>query len=295
MSFVQTGPFVIYNRPMRKYIFLDIDGTLFSTTIGEIPASALQAMELARKAGHKLFLCTGRSLAEVVKYLNADVDGFILGAGSMVYTEGKRIYDHPIDGTSISRLKRTIRSFGLGYSLEGTAGAYCSPEGYESLLHYFSGGEKDRQKQIQKCMENCTYPESFGSEESDSIYKVCAFGTKWKPVYPKLADALEYPFVLTKVMELPNFVIGEITDRNISKANGIEKILEHYNAEEFDAVGIGDSANDIPMLKKCGISIAMGNSTPETKEAADYVTTDILKDGIWNAFVHYGIIEGEEK
>ena len=280
---------------MRKYIFLDIDGTLFSTDIGKIPESALKAMELARKNGHKLFLCTGRSLAEVVKYLNADVDGFVLGAGSRVYAEGKRIYDQPIEAAGISRIKRIIHSFGLGYSLEGTAGAYCSPEGYEFLLKYFSGGETDRQKQIARCMENCTYPESFGSEENDSIYKVCAFGTSWKPVYPKLAEALEYPFVLTKVMELPNFVIGEITDRNISKANGIEQILSHYNAEEFDAVGIGDSANDIPMLKKCGISIAMGNSTPETKEAASYVTTDILEDGIWNAFVHYGIIEGEEK
>lgn len=279
---------------MRKYIFLDIDGTLFSTTIGRIPESALEAMKLARENGHKLFLCTGRSLAEVSKYLNADVDGFVLGAGSMVYADGKRIYDRPIDASSIARIKHTIHSFGLGYSLEGSAGAYCSPAGYESLLKYFSGGSTDRNEQIQICMDNCTYPETFGSEENDSIYKVCAFGTKWNPIYPKLEKALEYPFILTKAMELPNFVIGEITDRNISKANGIEQILLHYNAEEFDAVGIGDSANDIPMLKKCAISIAMGNSTPETKEAAGYVTTDILKHGIWNAFVHYDIIQGEE-
>lgn len=280
---------------MRKYIFLDIDGTLFSTAIGKIPESAVEAMELARKNGHKLFLCTGRSLAEVVKYLNTDVDGFILGAGSMVYVEGKRIYDHPIDHCSISRIKRTVKAAGLGYSLEGTAGAYCSPEGYESLLQYFSGGETDRQKQIEKCMENCTYPETFGSEENDSIYKVCAFGKSWKPLYPKLEKKLESPFILTKVLDLPDFVIGEITDGNISKGNGIEKILEHYEAEEFDAIGVGDSANDIPMFRKCGTSIAMGNSTSETKEAATYITTDILKDGIWNAFVHFGLIKGEER
>lgn len=285
----------MYNRDMRKYIFLDIDGTLFSTKIGSIPKSADRAMELARKNGHKLFLCTGRSLAEVVKYLNTDVDGFVLGAGSMVYVEGKRIYDHPIDPAAISRIKRTVKQTGLGYSLEGTAGAYCSPEGYESLLYYFSAGEKDRQKQIAKCMENCTYPETFGSEENDSIYKVCAFGKSWEPLYPKLKEKLESPFILTKVLELEDFVIGEITDRNISKGNGIDKVLDHYEAAAFDAIGIGDSANDIPMFRHCGTSIAMGNSTPETKEAASYVTSDILEDGIWNAFVHEGLIEGEEK
>ena len=98
---------------MSKYIFLDIDGTLYSTTIGKIPDSAQEAVRLARKNGHRIFLCTGRSLAEVSQYLNMDVDGFILGAGAMVYADHKRIFDHPIDAGSIARIKRLISSFGL--------------------------------------------------------------------------------------------------------------------------------------------------------------------------------------
>ncbi len=281
---------------MSKYIFLDIDGTLYSTTIGKIPDSAQEAVRLARKNGHRIFLCTGRSLAEVSQYLNMDVDGFILGAGAMVYADHKRIFDHPIDAGSIARIKRLISSFGLGYSLEGSAGAYCSPKGYEKLLWYFSGGVTDKDKQIEKAMENCTYPESFGSEESDSIYKVCAFGEEWKPVYPAIEAKLEAPFILTKAMDLKeeHFCIGEITDGRFTKATGIDKVLDHYNADAFDAIGFGDSANDIPMFEKCRIGVAMGNSTPETKEAADYITTDILDNGIWNAFVYYGLIEGEQ-
>ncbi len=277
----------------QKYVFLDIDGTLYSPKLGKIPDSALDAMQKARANGHKIFLCTGRSLAEVSKYLNYDVDGFILGAGSMVYADGRRIFDQPIPTRDISRIKKVIHKLNLGYSLEGSAGAYCNPSGYESLLWYFSGGETDRDKQIEKAMENCTYPETFGTEEDDDIYKICAFGTHWLPVYEKLAEKLEEPYVLTKTMELfeEEFCIGEITNGEITKATGIDHVLEHYDAEDFNAIGIGDSANDIPMLQKCGMGIAMGNATPETKEIANYVTTDILEDGLKNAFIYCGLIE----
>ena len=46
------------------------------------------------------------------------------------------------------------------------------------------------------------------------------------------------------------------------------------------------------MFQVCGTSVAMGNAAEEAKTHADYVTTDILEDGIWNAFVYYGLIEG---
>lgn len=282
---------------MRKYIFLDIDGTLFSSKLGGIPESALEAIEQAQRLGHKIFLCTGRSLAEVAQYLDIKVDGFIFGAGAMVYCDGKRIYDHPINSHDIARIKRLVKKHGLGYCLEGNAGAYCSKEGYEVLLRYFAGGETDREKQIEKITANCTYPEVFGSEENDQIYKVAVTGTKWEPDFPLLQQAIEEPFLFTKVVDLPDsrVFIAEITDKNINKATGIDVILDHYQADVFATIGIGDSANDLPMLKKCAVGIAMGNGAQEAKDAADYVTTDILEHGIWNAFVEYGLVEGEKR
>ena len=40
---------------MKKIIFLDLDGTLW--TFEKIPSSALKAIELARKNGHKISTC----------------------------------------------------------------------------------------------------------------------------------------------------------------------------------------------------------------------------------------------
>ena len=37
-------------------------------------------------------------------------------------------------------------------------------------------------------------------------------------------------------------------------------------------------------------SVALGSGGPEAKAAADYVTDDVDKDGLYNAFVHLGLI-----
>ena len=45
------------------------------------------------------------------------------------------------------------------------------------------------------------------------------------------------------------------------------------------------------MIEYCGTGIAMGNAMEPVKEAADWVTTHILEDGIRNAFRHVGVID----
>ena len=51
-------------QPMPKVLFIDIDGTLVSYE-NAIPRSAIDAVRRARSNGHKVYVCTGRSRAEV--------------------------------------------------------------------------------------------------------------------------------------------------------------------------------------------------------------------------------------
>lgn len=277
-----------------KYIFLDIDGTLYSNEINGIPSSARKALKLARQNHVKIFLCTGRSLGECVKYLNYDVDGFVFGAGGMVYAEGNRIFNHPIPKKDVNHLKCLISELDMGYSCEGAAGAYCNDFGFENVITYFAGQEKDPKLQLRQAMENCFFHE-IHQHEDEQIYKICTYarrGTDFKKLQERLPD----PYILTISLkaESGEDCVAELTDYNINKATGIQKVMEFYQADIKDAIGIGDSGNDIPMLKACGYGIAMGNAFDELKEIADFVTTDILDDGIWNAFCHLGIIKEEE-
>jgi hydroxymethylpyrimidine pyrophosphatase-like HAD family hydrolase len=55
-------------------------------------------------------------------------------------------------------------------------------------------------------------------------------------------------------------------------------------------MAFGDAGNDISMIKSAGIGIAMGNSTQEVKDAADYVTLNDTDGGIAAALSYFGLI-----
>ena len=49
---------------MSKILFIDVDGTLVDYT-NHLPESAVTAIRKARANGHRVYICTGRSRAEV--------------------------------------------------------------------------------------------------------------------------------------------------------------------------------------------------------------------------------------
>ena len=46
----------------------------------------------------------------------------------------------------------------------------------------------------------------------------------------------------------------------------------------------------LEMFQAVDTAVAMGNAKDGLKALADYVTTDILEDGIYNAFYHFGLL-----
>ena len=74
------------------------------------------------------------------------------------------------------------------------------------------------------------------------------------------------------------------------KAKGIGQVLAHYGLTAEEAIAFGDSDNDLDMLQAVKIAVAMGNACDEAKQCADYITTDVDDDGIWNALKHFELI-----
>ncbi|VVB87524.1 Phosphoglycolate phosphatase [uncultured archaeon] len=63
-----------------------------------------------------------------------------------------------------------------------------------------------------------------------------------------------------------------IKSRGINKGTGLKRIAELMGLSAKDFVAIGDSPNDIEMLKASGFGVAVGNAHPDMKKAADMVT-----------------------
>ena len=73
---------------MPRILFIDVDGTLVDYH-NRLPESAVAAIRAARAGGHRVYLCTGRSRAEMPEMLwEIGVDGMVGGNGSYVEDDG---------------------------------------------------------------------------------------------------------------------------------------------------------------------------------------------------------------
>jgi hydroxymethylpyrimidine pyrophosphatase-like HAD family hydrolase len=69
-------------------------------------------------------------------------------------------------------------------------------------------------------------------------------------------------------------------DGVVSKATGIEVMLNDYGFDKAEALSFGDNYNDLAMLKYTGMSVAMGNAPADVKAVAKAVTLSNNDSGI---------------
>ena len=72
----------------------------------------------------------------------------------------------------------------------------------------------------------------------------------------------------------------EITNISASKKSAMDFLLGRYGLTNKEVIAIGDSYNDIDMIRYAGVGIAMGNAPDEVKAGADFITLDNDADGI---------------
>ena len=115
---------------MRRIILLDVDGTLVDYE-NNLPDSAVEAIRKARANGHKVYICTGRSKAEVYPPLwEIGLDGMIGGNGSYVESDGEVVMHRTLTLEQCARAVDWLNSRGLAFYLESNSGLYAS-EGFE--------------------------------------------------------------------------------------------------------------------------------------------------------------------
>lgn len=72
--------------------------------------------------------------------------------------------------------------------------------------------------------------------------------------------------------------------RDVNKATGMRKIAEIMGLSPVNFAAMGDSENDLPMLREAGLALAVGNAAPELKAVADYTSKAPYGEGAAEAF-----------
>jgi len=265
-----------------KYIFFDVDGTLLPFG-QDMPQSTKEALKQAKEKGHKIFLSTGRSPAELNPRLRViPFDGGIYAGGASAAAEGVKIYETFFSHSELEELYALGEKRGWKLLVQTTTGSFMKEEMKKELFELFIRCN-GRVLEI----DNLNVVDTLPYPENATKLIVLTPDNDVKQIREELIDRYD---TVDNTMGVPLDACAELVQKGVSKATGLERILAFYGANRADSIAFGDGANDIEIIEEAGIGVAMGNASAELKSKADLVTSDILEDGIYKALKKLGVI-----
>lgn len=276
----------------NKVIFLDVDGTIY-TYEGVIPDSARRAIQAARAAGHAVLMCTGRSKAEnPPELLSIGFDGMIGGNGAYVEVRDEVVMHQLVTAEQCRHIVDWCHERGLEFYLESNSGLYASEhfrEAARPVLQLYMG-RKGMENTADLAPEDVMHGLIYGSElYRDDVNKVSFILSRYEDYLDAVREFSDMT-VGTWGGAGETALFGDMRPAGIDKAHAVRVATEHLGARMEDTIAVGDAAVDIPMLEACAVGVAMGSGGEEIRAMADYVTTDVDDDGLWNAFRHLELL-----
>lgn len=256
---------------MIKAVFFDVDGTLISHTISDIPQSTLAALDKLRERKILLFLATGRHISELERLPLHEYpfDGYVTQTGQICYDRTFHpIYRNPISGHDAEVLARYFHGGTLPMVLVNDQQLY---------INYVNEVVVNTQASI-----HTPIPDA-GTYRGEALFGATVFakGEQIRGLMEQLCDCKESSW---------HDSASDIVAKNGGKVDGIEKTLEYFGLRREETMAFGDADNDLDMIQYAHIGVAMGNGTERLKGIADYVTSSVDEAGIRNALARYGLI-----
>lgn len=274
-----------------RLVFLDVDGTL-ADEFGRVPVSAVAAIHTARARGHQVFLCTGRTLAELwPAVLDIGFDGLVAGAGAFVQVGDEVVARHTLPRAAVRHAAGYFADRGIPAYFQADEAIYAS---------------REVQAELRSALFGTTAPPAAGESREGPFGFVEELRLDADPVEADITKViyLSSTMPIAEVREefagrfdvVPSSVrafgpgSGELQLPGVHKAAGIDALLAHLGRDRADTLALGDSYNDLEMLRHVAVGIAMGDAPASVRAVADEVTGRVAEDGLRAAFLRHGLI-----
>lgn len=256
---------------MVKLIALDLDGTLLDPS-GRIPRSAKDAIAKARGAGVRVVLNTGRPIPEAIFFAReAGCDELLscLGGAALVdHSTGEVLRRHDIfEPTGTKALELCLNR--------------------EIELMIFAGNEiLSDPFSKQSLLRTYPYPAFHDNAilTEDPLAYMAEHGLPLTKIH---GDWNKENYPLEELRALPGIELTASNDRDfelvaagVSKGRMLALLALQYDIALEDCAAVGDSDNDLAMLRVAGTPIAMGNASQRVKDAACRVAPTNGEDGV---------------
>lgn len=254
-----------------KIAFFDIDGTLVGFRTHEISRQSTESLDALRRNGVKVFIASGRHKILMDNLRDYPFDGYVCMNGALIIAGDEIIYRHPLSREDVARAKEAIERHSI-------ASAVFSED------RVSINRRTDVVRRIFDMIGmNAVTDAPLDESMKDTVYQLTPFVTAEEEKL--LTDVLDSS---VSVRWHPEFT--DIIPDDLSKAEGMARVLERYGFSREESIAFGDGGNDREMLQYAGIGVAMGNAADDVKACADYVTSSVDEDGVTAALKHFGLI-----
>ena len=256
---------IAQKKNSTRVVFLDIDGTLICKKQPVISDRVLAVLKKVQQEGHKVFLNTGRAISVIPKDLLATFpfDGIVAGCGSYIQVEGKVLLR--------KRLRMEFCSYLAEMVLKMENKPYCLFGGEILPLHM----------NMKREGLEVTSPRDFWEKYDGYPVTKASLGVHDDEPMP---DFGKYRDEIT-IYRFPHYI--EVVPKGYTKATGITMVMKALHLPEQNSIAIGDSYNDLEMIRQAGVGIVMGNAVDDVKAAADFVTLSCEEEGVAVALERY--------
>lgn len=250
----------------RLFAF-DLDGTLLNSQ-KDLSAENIKALHEIAETGIIIALASGRISGSMIPYvdkLNKNVALLTLN-GAVVYENASNlsdpVYDIPLPYEYADFLIRYAydKSFALNYYLNEKLYAVKQSNNHQWYDLYY-----------EQTSSEYSFVQSFDHFTGKTPSKIIFIGN------PEELDFQEEYFKnlwgdSIYICRTWDYYL-EFLNIKANKGSGIEALANAFNIELSQIVAFGDAPNDIPMLEKVGLGIAMKNADPQVKSIANRVSS----------------------
>ncbi|UOQ84539.1 Cof-type HAD-IIB family hydrolase [Gracilibacillus salinarum] len=232
-----------------QLIALDMDGTLLDNN-HQVSEQNKQAIQQAKAKGVEVIISTGRhyqTSADIAKELG--VHYLITVNGSEIWTmTGELIARQTVDAEIIKKLVDIKEEHQTWAWLSSTENIWRGEVPEDLLVHQW-------------------LKFGFDTDNPETKEKIVKTISSWNDIEVSNSSPTNI----------------EVNAVGVNKAAAIEVVCERIGINMSQVMSMGDSLNDIKMIKEAGTGVAMGNAQDEVKQAADWITTTNNQDGVAKA------------
>lgn len=240
-----------------KLIALDMDGTLL-TEEKTISEENRQAILEAVESGVTVMFATGRGIQSAYPYveeLGLTSPIVTVNGGEVWSRPGELHRRRPLDTELVFRLRELALQYDSWYWSYSVNGVF----------------NKERWLDDQAANEQTWLKFGYYTEDTGILAAIRKELESWD----RFELTNSHPFNI------------ELNPKGVSKASGLHDVCAMLGITMSQAIAMGDSLNDIAMIREAGLGVAMGNAQDEVKRIADIVTDGNEEHGVAKVIREY--------